>query len=130
MPAERTSAVLAAEADPHDAQNLLRCLTALGWRALLATSARQALDIARREIFSAAVAAAELALADEPLLARLSRLPALEMLVATGPPGEPAMEARARRAGADVYLTRPVSAEALAKALQMVLPARETACGW
>ena len=63
--------------------------------------------------------ATELTAGQDPLLARLARLPALQPLVATGPPDDPATEMLARLAGADVYLTRPVSPEVLASALQL-----------
>lgn len=116
------TAIVAAEADPADAEHLLRCLTQLGAWAKLATSAEQVLNLFRKQVFEAAVVGVELALDGEPLLGRLSRLPALECLVATGPTGDLQAERLARSLGAEAYLPRPVSPEALAGVLRMRLP--------
>ena len=111
------SAVLVAEVSSQAAARLETMLRRLGHRVRTATSVGQTLEIVRREIVAQAVVAAELHLAGEPILARLSVLPALRRLVAVGPAGRPDVEIRARRAGADAYLARPVHPVRLATAL-------------
>jgi len=112
--------ILAAEFDRADGDHLERCLGLLGYRARLATTGRGVLDLMRRELFPGAVIATELALDGEPLLPRVSRLPALECLVATGPAGDLQSELLARRGGANAFLPRPVTANALANALRLL----------
>jgi len=123
----KDNAILAAEARREDAQHLLECLQPLGWIVRRATSTRQVMTLLRREIFEKMVVAAEMTLDGKPLLMRLASLPALRRLIAIGPGGEPAMERRARIAGADMYLARPVTTDALAVALG--LSVRSTASG-
>ena len=112
-------AILAAESDPVDAARLFRALALLGYRVTLATSPEQVLEMIRQHVFPQAVVAAEMTLGDEPILARLARLPSMRCLVATGPAGQTEMEQRGRLSGATVYLPRPVTIEALAKALRV-----------
>jgi len=122
--------VLAAEFDRANADHLQRCLDLLGYQARLAITGRDVLDLMRRELFSGAVIATELALDGQPLLPRVSRLPALECLVATGPAGDVQSELLARRGGASAFLPRPVTVNALANALRLLsarLPSRRRA---
>lgn len=109
--------VLAAEANFDDARHLVRCLGPLNLQVYLAASVEQALDRLRHMIFREAIAATELTFGGELLLARLSRLPAMKCLVAIGPADDAGAETRARAAGANVYLSRPVTTEMLALAL-------------
>lgn len=109
--------ILAAEATFDDARHLVRCLAPLGMQVYLAASVDQALDRLRHMIFRDAIAATELTFEGELLLRRLSRLPAMRCLVALGPADDVEAEARARAAGANVYLSRPVTPEMLALAL-------------
>ena len=118
----RVTAILAAETNGQDARHLLRSLTPLGRPVRLATTTQDVLELLRREIFIAAVAAVEMALDGEPMLARLARLPSLEHLVAVGPVGEMNWRNLAYRAGAETCLTRPVTTEALAGALGLEIP--------
>ena len=110
--------ILGAEAGAGEAAQLKRVLQSLGQRVHLVTSGEQILEIIRREIFEQAIVACELVIADQPALAYLARLPSLERLLATGPSGDVDMEIRARSAGADAYLPRPVSTVSLARALR------------
>jgi len=123
-PTWEAGAILAAESDPADAENLLRCLKLYGQTVLLATSSEDVLRLIRRQVYERAVVGVDLVIGDEPLLARLSSLPALRYLVATGPPGDVEMETLARLAGAGVYLQRPVSADDLGLALDLPPPVR------
>jgi ActR/RegA family two-component response regulator len=118
----KVSAILAAEMDSEDAKHLLRCLKILSPRVLLATTAEEIMRLMRQQILERAVGGIELVLHDEPILARLSRLPALEYLVATGPGGDPQTEILARSTGAKVYLPRPVNVRDLAAALCLPTP--------
>lgn len=109
--------ILVAEATIEDARHVVNCLGPLHMHVFLATSAEQALDRLRHMIFREAIVASELAFPGESLLARLSRLPAMKCLVALGPPGDAEAEGRARAAGANMYLSRPVTTEMLALVL-------------
>lgn len=111
-------AILAAESDPGHAGRLFRSLALLGYRAELASSGRDAMDLIRRNLFCGAVVAAELTYENEPVISRLAKLPSVKCLIAIGTSNDPEMERHARQLGADVYLTRPVTIEALAKALR------------
>ena len=111
--------ILAAEPASGDAERLVRCLAPMAKYVQLARTGEEALALYRRHAFSHAVVAAELDLPDGPVLARLSQLPAIERLVATGPAGDRAAEIRARSSGAHAYLARPVSFDALARALNV-----------
>ena len=113
--------VLAAEPRADDLDNLVRCLARTGVKILAATSVQKSLELLRAEIFDAAVAAVELDLAGEPMLAHLARLPATRRLVAVGPGGNWQIERRARFAGAAAYVARPVTSEILARALRVPL---------
>ena len=122
--------ILAAEHDNRSAKELAEVLAALGYDVYPAASAAEAMGVMRRVILRAAVVAVELALGDEPLLARLSHLPAIERLVAIGPPGDGETELKARLAGASAYVARPATADDLADALSAPAwaagPARRT----
>lgn len=119
------NAILAVEVHPADAERLFQCLTSLDMPVRLTTSPQELLELIRRETFSQAVAAAEMTLEDEPVLALLASLPEMELLVATGSPDDWEMERRARLAGADFYLPRPITTEALAMAFQMFVHGTE-----
>jgi CheY-like chemotaxis protein len=109
--------ILAAEPDLADARHLVQCFGRLRQPVRLAMSPEDILDLLRREAFGRVIVATEMTLDGEPILARLARLPMLQHVVATGPGGDPALEVRARLAGAHVYLPRPVDLEDLARAL-------------
>ena len=111
------NAILVVEPEPANARHIRRLLRQMSYEAPLATTAPTALDAVRREVFPRAIVAVELVLGSQPLLTYLSRLPAMELLMATGPPGAAGWESRARRAGAHLYLPRPVEATLLATAL-------------
>jgi CheY-like chemotaxis protein len=109
--------ILAAEPTLAGARNLVQCLSGLRLPVRLAMSSSDIIDLLRREVFTRAVVASEFMIDGEPAIARLTRLPMLERVVAIGPAGNADLEMQARRAGAQAYLTRPVSAESLARAL-------------
>ena len=111
--------VLASESELDDQQRLLRLLGGLGLKVHAADTATAAIDILRREIPDAAVVATELTLDEEPLVSVLSRVPSILVLVAIGPGGNWDLEQRARLAGVDAYLARPVDPASLAAALWM-----------
>jgi ActR/RegA family two-component response regulator len=113
------SPILVAEPIAEAAAHLERSLGRLGFLVRLAGSTSEALEVMRRQLLTEAIVAVELAIGSQSLLERLGRLPALELLMATGPRGAPKMEVRARRAGAQLYLPRPVDVAALAAALSM-----------
>ena len=116
----KEKAIFVAEPLAGEAGNLRLLLEQMGYLVRMAGTTPETLEIMRREVFIQAVVAAELTLGDELTLAQVSRLPALQRLVAVGPVDEKT-EIRARRAGADVYLARPVRAGPLAMALHMPL---------
>ncbi len=124
MGRQDSESILAAEINAAAAEHLLRCLEPLGRPVFLATSCQQVLEGLRRQVFRRAAVAAELVLDGELLLARLSRLSVLEHLAALGPGGSADVEKRARRAGARVYVPRPVTTELLSKALRLPLGRR------
>lgn len=117
MSADDSTAILAAEVDVADARHLLRCLAPLSRRVLVAITPEAVAELLRREAFAAAAVAVELTLRGRPLLACLTRLPCPGHTVAIGPAGVPTLERLARRAGAQAYLIRPVSADLLTLAL-------------
>ena len=121
MSGDKPSAILVAEPVATDAERLTRMLRRLGHAVRSAGTSDEALDVLRHEILSRAVVAAELVVEDELLLACVSRLPAMRWLVAVGPAQDGEIEIRARHAGAQVYLPRPVMPEALAPALHVPL---------
>ncbi len=114
---QRVETVLAIEVEPEHASHLARCLAVTGLACRAAASATEALRLLRSEIFDGAVVAVELGLDEASILARISRLPATRFLLATGPADDLDMERRARAAGANAYLPRPVDAEMLATSL-------------
>ena len=114
-------AILVAETGSVEASYLGRLLGRLGHLVHMAAAGGQVLNVIRRQMPDRAVVAAELSVEGEPLLARLSRLPSLQRLIAIGPAGNADMEIRARRAGAHVYLPRPVDVNALGLALHVPL---------
>ena len=109
--------VLVAESRLDDAQNLAECLTALGLEVCVATSREGAMTLLRSTIFSAAVVAVEFGLEERSLISRLSRLPSIQAVWATGPAGDWERETQARRGGARGYFPRPVSVKSLAMAV-------------
>lgn len=111
------SPILVAEPLEADAERLERLLRQMGYAVRVTVTAEQTLGALREEVFVRAIVAIELTLDGEPLLGRLRRLPAMNLLVATGPPAEGLAEVRARQAGADVYLPRPVQFVPLAMVL-------------
>ncbi|MHC4983920.1 MAG: hypothetical protein ACYTF6_12240 [Planctomycetota bacterium] len=113
----RETGILAAEHDNQSAKELAEVLAALGYDVYPAASATEAMAVMRSAILRAAVVAVELALGEEPLLLRLSCLPAIERLVAIGPAGDGETELTARLAGASAYVARPATTEKLADAL-------------
>jgi CheY-like chemotaxis protein len=115
-------AVLAAEADVNQTWHLVRCLVPLGLRVYPASSVREVIDRLRKQVFTQAFVATELNLDGEPLINRIGQLPSIQVLVALGPGGNTGLESRARAAGAGIYLTRPVTTEMLAEALQLTVP--------
>ena len=114
---EQVKKVLAVEIEPEHASHLARCLAAMGLAFRVAASAAEAMRLLRREVFDGAVVAAELGLEEGAILARLSCLPATRFLLATGPADDVDLERRARAAGADAYLPRPVDATTLGRGL-------------
>jgi len=113
----REREILAAEHDNRSAKDLSEVLAALGYDVYPAASAEEAMAVMRSVVLRAAVVAVELALGEEPVLSRLSHLPAIERLVAIGPAGDAEMEMLARLSGASAYVSRPATSEKLAAAL-------------
>ena len=114
------SPVLVAEPRMADAMSSHRLLRQMGYLVRVATSPQETLRLMRTEVMARALVAVELtAHTGEPLLSVLRDLPAMRLLMATGPPGRADMEILARRAGADVYLPRPVGIGMLAAALRV-----------
>ena len=109
--------ILVADGIAERADFVRRLLRRMDYRVATAASAEEVLQLMGREMLDAAVVAVEMAMDNEPILARLSRLPALRRLVATGQAGDAQTEILARRSGAHVYLPRPVRMEALAMAI-------------
>ena len=112
--------ILVAEPVLEDVKHAVRCLAPLGRPVRVAMSAEEVIDLVRREIIDRAVVATELSLGGDPVIARLTQLPLMKQVIATGPANDPAMEVRARAAGAQVYLPRPVSPEDLRRALEPI----------
>lgn len=119
MAIQNNKLVLAAESNQVVADYLLRCLFPLGLRVCLARSVEEIFKMLRQESFSRAVVAVELFFEGKAVLNHLSRLSRMEHIVAIGPQGDAEAEVKARLAGANLYVTRPVSTEILAKALRI-----------
>jgi ActR/RegA family two-component response regulator len=117
MVMRKDNPILLAETIPDSATDLAVMLRCLGYRPHLACTCEMALDVLRREIVGSAVVAVELTDCGEPMLARLATLPSMRQLLAVGPADGAFWELRARRAGAGVYLPRPVTLERLTQAL-------------
>ena len=113
------SVILVADGIPEQADFVQQLLRQMDYRVETAVSAEEVLKLIGREMLDRAIVAVEMTMDNEPTLARLSRLPALNRLVAIGPAGDAEMEMLARRAGAHVYLARPVMADPLAAALHI-----------
>jgi ActR/RegA family two-component response regulator len=105
--------ILAAEYTVQHIRNLARSLRPFGMETYLASSLEQVVDRLRYHCFHQAIVAVEFEVGGELLLARLARLPAMERLIAVGPPDNWPLEAAARTAGAKAYLSRPVTVESL-----------------
>ena len=116
MTASKT-VVLVADGVEAEAIRTAAAVELLGFRVRTAVSARAALDVLRSDLVSMALVGVELALGDELLLKRVSALPSIRWLVAIGPGFRVDLEHAARRGGADVYLSRPVSPEQVAWSL-------------
>ncbi len=117
MVLRRGDTVLIAEPIRDDGAFLDSLLRSWGQDVRAATSVNQVLQIVRREFVQQAIIATELVSAGQMLVARLAALPSLHRLIAIGPARRPEIERRARLAGADVFLPRPVLANRLAQAL-------------
>jgi len=117
MTMRKDNLILLAEIIPESAASLDVMLRRLGYRTRLADTSEMALCVMRREIVHSAVVAVELTDRGEPMLARLAALPSMRRLLAVGPADGNFWELCARRAGAGVYLPRPVTMERLAQAL-------------
>jgi len=109
--------VLVADGIEAEAIQVAAAVELLGFRVRTATSATVTLDVLRSDVISTALVGVELALGDELLLRRISALPSIRWLVAIGPGFRVDLERAARRGGADVYLSRPVSPEQVAWSL-------------
>ena len=70
---EQTRIILVLEAQPQDALNLKRRLTAMGLRVRVATFVQQAMQFLQGEIFDGAVVGTELDISGEPVLSFLGR---------------------------------------------------------
>ncbi len=103
------SPILIAEVNRVEAKRLARALKALNCTARVAHSDEQIIELLRKEVFHEGVVAVELQIAEELALAYLSRIVTIRFLAAVGPADDPDAEVRARCAGAQVYLPRPVT---------------------
>jgi response regulator RpfG family c-di-GMP phosphodiesterase len=92
-------------------------LAALGIKVVMARSVACAVRLLRRELFDAAILAAELDSSEDSFVARLSSLPSMRRIVVMGPAGDDVLEQRCRMHGAHGYLARPVSPNTLVTAL-------------
>jgi len=110
--------VLVADGTEAEAIRTAAAVELLGFRVRTAASTRAALDVLRSDVVSAALVCVELILGGELLLRRISALPSIRWLVAIGPGFRVDLERAARRGGADVYLSRPVSPEQVAWSLR------------
>ena len=84
---QKEKAIFVAEPLAGEAGNLRLLLEQMGYLVRMAGTTPEALEIMRREVFIQAVVAAELTLGGELTLAQVSRLPALQRLVAFGSGG-------------------------------------------
>ena len=109
--------VLVADGIEAEAIQTAAALELLSFRVRIATSAGSTLDVLRSDVVSAAFVGVELVLGGELLLRWVSALPSIRWLVAVGPGYRVDLEHAARRGGADVYLSRPVSPEQVAWSL-------------
>lgn len=109
--------VLVADGIEAEAIRTAAALELLSFRVRIATSAGSALDVLRSDVISAAFVGVELILGGRLLLKRISALPSIRWLVAVGPGSRVDLEHAARRGGADVYMSRPVSPEQVARSL-------------
>ncbi len=113
MSKQNEKPVLVAEINVAEAEHLARELARFYRQARLATSTEQILEVLRSEILHEAIVAVELDIDHKPVLAHLAGLPSFDFIVAVGPANEAEMEIRARVAGAQVYLPRPVTSQML-----------------
>ena len=107
------SPILVAEVDRVEAKRLARALKALNCTVRLADSSEQVIKLLRNEEFDAGLVAVELQIGKDSVLAYLSRLLAMKYLAGVGSGDDPDAELRARLAGAQVYLPRPVTSQML-----------------
>ena len=123
-PSEPVGAVLVAEHGAANARRVVSGLSQCGLRTRSGRGVTETLELLRCEAFEAAVVGVELMIDGRPLLERLTQLPGLSLVVATGPPGDWEMERRARMAGARAYLPRPVSISTWARTFRWVFVPR------
>ena len=122
MSKQNEKPVLVAEINQAEAEHLAHELARFSRQARLATSTEQILEVLRGEILHEAIVAVELDIDHKPVLAHLAGLPSFDFLVAVGPANETEMEIRARVAGAQVYLPRPVTSQMLSGLSWMTSP--------
>ncbi len=117
----RQQRVLVAEAD-HALQILLcRRLEAQGFRVLRATNGRQVMTLWEQEAFDLVVLAAQLPLLDGLEICREIRQCSVVPLIIVGESGAPADKIIALKAGADDYLTTPISEEEFLARIESLL---------
>ncbi len=109
--------VLVADGIEFDVIQTAAVVELLGFQVRIAVSPGAALDVLRSDVVSIAMVGVELTLGDDLLLRRVSALPLIRWLVAIGPGFRVDLEHAARRGGANVYLSRPVSPEQVAWSL-------------
>ena len=113
MSLSNESPILVAEVNRAEAKRLGRALKALSRTVRVAGSAERLIELLRKEVFHEGVVAVEVQIGKESALAYLSRLLAVRYLVGVGSADDASAEVRARAAGAQVYLPRPVTSEML-----------------
>ncbi len=122
MSKQNKKPILVAEINATEAEHLARELARFSRQTRLASSTEQILEVLRSEILHEAIVAVELDIDHKPVLAHLAGLPSFDFIVAVGPANEAEMEIRARAAGAQVYLPRPVTSEMLSGLSWMTSP--------
>ena len=111
------SPILVAEVNRVEANRLARALKALNCTVRVADSSEQVIKLLRNEVFDAGLVAVELQIDKDSVLAYLSRFVTIRFRAAVGPADDPDAELRARFAGAQVYLPRPVTTKMLSALL-------------
>ncbi len=113
MSRSNESPILVAEVNRVEAKRLARALKALNCTVCVADSSEQVIKLLRNEVFDAGLVAVELQIDQDSVLAYLSRILAMRYLAGVGSADDPSAEVRARLAGAQAYLPRPVTSEML-----------------